>query len=436
MNLALHTRREFLRTTALGGALSWTVPTFLAETWRALAADAADRATSVVTGRDGPILVVLQLAGGNDGLNTVVPFDDDHYRRARRQLAIPRADVLRVDDRIGFHPALKGFRALVEAGHLAVIPGVGYPNPNRSHFRSMEIWQTASDADRFEREGWLGRYFDAACAGADPTVAVNVGRQMPQAFTGRRPTGIALEAPGRGPGARGGGNSGGRDREMGTEWEGAGEGEASGASVGGLGGPSSATGKVLDFLDRTALDARASSARVRESLAQPGGPVTYPGTRLGQAFKMVAQLIAGGLPTRVYYLSQGGFDTHTNQAANHARLLGELGDAAQAFIEDLRARGQLDRVLVAAFSEFGRRVAENASGGTDHGAAGPMFLLGPRFRAPVLARYPSVAPADLFQGDLKFGVDFRSVYAGLLEHWLKVPGETVLGRRFAPFAFV
>jgi uncharacterized protein (DUF1501 family) len=286
-DITLHTRREFLRRTVLGGALSWTVPTFLANTFSALQAESADQATQAATGRDATILVVLQMAGGNDGLNTVVPFTNDFYHRARPRIGLAESKVLRLNTDLGLHAALTGFKDLYDAGQLAVVHGVGYPNPNRSHFRSTEIWQTASDPGKIERYGWLGRYFDNACSGCDPTIGVSIGRQTPQAF-----------------------------------------------------------------------------------------------------------------------------------------------------VEDMQGQGNLPRVLLMTFSEFGRRVAENANGGTDHGAAAPMFVVGDKVKAGLLGEYPSLAPGDLFQGDLKFKVDFRSVYAGVLEDWLKTRSEPVLGRQFAPVQVV
>src|SRR5215467_1434900 len=191
----LKTRREFLRTSVLGGALSCNVTTFLADTFSALQAEAADSATQTANGRDSNILVILQMAGGNDGLNTVVPFANDHYHRARPRLGLSAEKVLKLNDELGLHPNLAGFKELYDAGHLGIIQGAGYPNPNRSHFRSTEIWQTASDSEKFERYGWLGRYFDNACAGCDPTIAVNIGRQMPQAFTAKHPKGISVDNP-------------------------------------------------------------------------------------------------------------------------------------------------------------------------------------------------------------------------------------------------
>ena len=184
-HVTLHTRRRFLRTSLLGAAASWTLPVFLEKTFFALDAMAADSLIQTATGKDGSILVVLQLAGGNDGLNMVVPFADDAYHRARPKLALPADTILRLNSYAGLNPKLTGLKSLFDDGHLSIIQGVGYPNPNRSHFRSTEIWQTASDADRIEREGWLGRYFDNCCVGADPTVGVAIGNEMPQSFTAR-----------------------------------------------------------------------------------------------------------------------------------------------------------------------------------------------------------------------------------------------------------
>src|SRR5208283_3112460 len=193
--ITLQTRREFLRTTVLGSALSWTVPVFLADTFAALQSQAADVATQTVSGKDSTILVVLQMAGGNDGINTVVPYTNDFYRRARPKLGLSAQQILSLNGEIGFHEALTGFKSLYDSGNLAVVQGVGYPNPNRSHFRSTEIWQTASDAEQIEKYGWLGRYFDSCCKGADPTVGVAIGNQVPQSFASAQPTGVSFSRP-------------------------------------------------------------------------------------------------------------------------------------------------------------------------------------------------------------------------------------------------
>lgn len=437
--ITLQTRREFLRSTILTSALSWTVPTFLANTFSALQADAADRATQIATGRDSTILVILQMAGGNDGLNTVVPFQNDFYRKARPRIGIAANEVLKLNNDVGLHPALTGFKELYDAGQLSVIQGVGYPNPNRSHFRSTEIWQTASDANRFEKYGWLGRYFDNACAGCDPTVAVNIGRQMPQAFTAHNPKGVSVDNPQnyRFISSEKGMNGEADKMEQSFRELNEQDDANSGATIGAIGGSAArSSGSPLDFLERTALDAQMSSDQIRAISNRTENKAVYPSSQLGNGLKLVAKLIGGGLPTRIFYVSQGGYDTHTNQAGAQERLLRDLGDSVKSFTEDMKVQGNMDRVLLMTFSEFGRRVAENANGGTDHGAAAPMFVIGNKVKAGLLGKYPSLAPADLFQGDLKYTVDFRSVYAGVLENWLKTSSAPILGRKFQPLPLV
>ena len=386
--ITLQTRRQFLRTTVLGSALSWTVPAFLADTFAALHSEAADSATQIVTGKDASILVVLQMAGGNDGINTVVPYTNDYYHNARPKLGLTPQQVLNLNGEIGFHDALTGFKNLYDAGHLAVVQGVGYPNPNRSHFRSTEIWQTASDADQVEKYGWLGRYFDNACAGCDPTVGVDIGGQTPQAFFAKTPTGISLANPQSyrflSPGRFRPGQVDLLEEsyeKMNELPDGAPD-VNSGGSIGALAsGMAQPGGSALHFIERTALDAQVSSDQIRAIAARVKNQGTYPASQLGNSLKLVAKLIAGGLPTRIYYVSQGGYDTHINQAGTQHRLLKELGDSVKAFVGDLKAQGNLQRVLVMTFSEFGRRVAENANGGTDHGAAAPMFIVGDKVKA-------------------------------------------------------
>jgi len=440
----LRTRREFIRTGVLGGALSWTVPAFLANTFSALQAEAAGSATQTATGKDGSILVVLQMAGGNDGLNTVVPYANDFYRRARPSIGLASSDILKINDEIGLHPSLTGFKHLYDAGQLSVVQGAGYPNPNRSHFRSTEIWQTASDSNKFAASGWIGRYFDSACRGADPTVGVNIGQQMPQAFSSKTPTGVCLSNP-QSYRYMTGGRA--RDGEMNSDEKSFRElnqpedmaavgSDNSGGSIGAIHGPTAHPGSVMDFLERTALDAQVSSDKILAITKRVENQATYPASALGNSLKLVAQLIAGGLPTRVFYVSQGGYDTHANQTGQQQRLLKDLGDSVKSFVDDLTAQGNFQRVLLMTFSEFGRRVAENANGGTDHGAAAPLFVTGHKVKSGLHGKYPSLAPADLFEGDLVHNVDFRSVYAGVLEEWLKTKSEPILGRKFKPLSLV
>ncbi len=290
--ITLQTRREFLRTTVLGGALSWTVPAFLADTFAALQSQAADSATQIVTGKDATILVVLQMAGGNDGINTVVPYANDFYHKARPTLGLSAQQVLKLNGEIGFHGAMTGFKNLYDAGHLAVVQGVGYPNPNRSHFRSTEIWQTASDSDKTEKYGWLGRYFDNCCAGADPTVGVVLGRQLPEAFYAAKPTGICFDNP---QNYRFMSNEHPRpgqtdrveaayEKMNDVDMAGPDSGDDnSGGTIGTLAAAQPMTGgKALDFIERTALDAQVSSEKIRGIADRVQNQAVYPNSQLGQ----------------------------------------------------------------------------------------------------------------------------------------------------------
>ena len=440
----LQTRRSFLRTSVLGAAASWTLPAFIDQTFHALNAQAANSATQIVTGADGPILVVLQQAGGNDGLNMLPPWADDAYHRARPTLGLGADKIHKLDGYCGLHPALTPIKALYDEGHVAVIQGVGYPNPNRSHFRSTEIWQTASDSNRNVPNGWLGSYFDSCCQGAAPTVGVAIGGQMPQAFASPHPTGISFADPEK---FRWIDKSSPRDaadaaetlyRQMNQPDAGDDEGPVqgnstmAGGSIGAVtGGNSQHQGSMssLDFLERTALDAQLSSDRVLAIARKTRPMVAYPTTALGDSLSLVGRMIAGGLPTRVYYVSHGGYDTHQGQERTHERLMKELGEGIAAFTADLKAQGNFNRVMLLTFSEFGRRVAQNASGGTDHGAAAPMIILGGGVKPGMYGQYPSLTKLSE-GGDLMYNVDFRSVYATALERWMRVPSAQVLGRKF------
>lgn len=438
----LHTRRQFLRTSALGAAASWTLPIFLEKTFFALNALAGDALTQTVTGKDGTILVVLQMAGGNDGLNMVVPFADDTYHKARPKLALSADKILKLNDYAGLNGKMTGLKALFDEGHLGVIQGVGYPNPNRSHFRSTEIWQTASDADRNATEGWLGRYFDNCCAGADPTVGVAIGGEMPQAFAAKNPTGVTFSRPDQFRFRSSEPSNGKMSQEEfffrqlndPSSGDAPPAGAADGASIAALSGRNKSDVGTLDFLQRTSLDAQLSSDKILAIARKYQSTVTYPQGQLAASLNIIARMIAGGLPTRVYYASQGGFDTHAGQIYTHDRLLGELDAALAAFATDLKQQGNFKRVLLMTFSEFGRRVTENANNGTDHGAAAPMFIMGGAIKPGMFGKYPSLT--DLDHGDLKFSTDFRSVYGTVLDSWLKAPSQVVLGRKFPNLALV
>ena len=436
----LQTRREFLRTSMLGVAATWTLPVFLEKTFFALDAMAANAVTQTATGKDGTILVVLQLAGGNDGLNTLVPYGDDAYHRARPRLALPNNQILTIDHHVGLNQKLAGLKSLYEEGHLAIVQGVGYPNPNRSHFRSTEIWQTASDADRNETHGWLGRYFDNCCSGADPTIGVAIGEEMPQAFAAKNPTGITFSRPEQFRWRASASNTGQMSaeetffRQLNGFDEESTPAATDGASIGTLPGTSKSELSTLDFLQRTALDAQLSSDKILAIARKYKSTIAYPQGQLAASLNIIARMIAGGLTTRVYYASQGGFDTHAGQFNTHGRLMTELNDTIAAFVADLKQQGNFERVLLITFSEFGRRVAENANGGTDHGTAAPMFVLGGRVKPGLFGKHPSLT--DLDHGDLKFNTDFRSVYGTVLDSWLNTPSQVVLGRKFPSLAIL
>jgi uncharacterized protein (DUF1501 family) len=425
------TRRDFLRTSVLGAALSWTVPVFIERTFSALNAEAAESSLPAATGKDHPILVVLQLAGGNDGLNAVVPYVEDAYYRARPTIGIAKDKVLNLNGHIGFNPALAPFKTLYDEGHLALLQGVGYPNPNRSHFRSTEIWQTASDPNQIVRTGWLGRYFDNCCSGEGATVGVALGSQLPQAFTSDNPTGITLS-----PGSRLGfaKEADASEQAVFNQLNGIDHDTVSGASIGELSGPNSSGMTAIEYLQRTALDAQIGTDKIAEILRRVKPEAIYPKTQLANSLSLISRLITGGLPTRVYYASQGGYDTHNAQENSHNRLLGELANAVSAFCQDLKSKGIFNQVMIITFSEFGRRVAENANKGTDHGTAAPMFISGGAIKPGIYGRPPSLEQLDA--GDLVYNVDFRSVYATILNRWLKAPASKVLGRDFSPLAFV
>jgi len=426
----------------LGAAATWTLPVFLEKTFFALDAMAADAITQSATGKDGTILIVLQMAGGNDGLNMVVPYGDDAYYRARPRLGLAADKILKIDNYAGLNGKLTGLKSLYDEGHLAIVQGVGYPNPNRSHFRSTEIWQTASDAERNLTEGWIGRYFDNCCAGADPTIGVAIGGEMPQAFAAKTPTGITFSQPEQfrwRPSEPSGGRMSTEEFFFRQLNEGGDSDEGSltatdGASVAALSGKTKSDLSTLDFLQRTALDAQLSSDKILEISRKYKSTVVYPPGQLAASLNIIARMIAGGLPTRVYYASQGGFDTHAGQMNAHERLMGELNESIAAFVADLKQQGNFNRILLMTFSEFGRRVAENANGGTDHGAAAPMFVLGGAVKPGLFGKCPSLT--DLDRGDLKFNTDFRSVYGTVLDQWLKAPSQVVLGRKFPALRIV
>lgn len=430
----MKTRRDFLRSTLLGASAAWTVPMFIERTFADLHEGARDLAVQPVTGKDDTILVVLQLAGGNDGLNTLVPYHDDAYHRLRPRLAKKEKDLIRLADGVGLNGSMPFLGSLFDGGDLAVVQGVGYPNPNRSHFVSTSVWETADPSAR-SNTGWLGRYFDNACEGCDPTVGISLNKTQPEAFGAMKNPGVCLSSPELYRWMHGGGEKAEAERffdSLNSPDE-----AVSGASideppvgrVGGIAGESN-----LDFLERVAMDARVSSDKILEVASKHRTKVRYAGTPIARSLNMVGRMIAGRMPTRVYYVSHGGFDTHNGQVNSHDRLLGQLDDALKSFFADLREQGNADRVTVMTFSEFGRRVAENASAGTDHGKASCLIVAGAGVKGGLFGKQPSLT--DLDAGDLKHAVDFRSVYATVLEDWLKTKSGPILRGNYGKLGFL
>jgi uncharacterized protein (DUF1501 family) len=419
MQKQICTRRIFLQKGLTLLAVAPTVPTFINQTVFALANPMDVALTQQPSGRDGKILVVVQLSGGNDGLSTIVPYADDAYQRVRGGLAHEAKSVLKIDNYMGMHPNLAPLKEMFDSGRMSIVQGVGYPNPNRSHFRSMDIWQSGDPEQATAANGWIGRFFDNACPGCDPHVGVSIGDTLPLAMQGRRVTPLSFSGPENyrynGPDV---------ERYLALNHRPAAGGERRAAD--GRGG--GAEREALDFLHRTAMDAQLSSDQILSMTRGHQTRAEYPRTRFGNGLRTVAAMIRGGLATRVYYVSLGGFDTHANQRGPHDRLMGELAQGVAAFWQDMAEQKNDERVLMMSFSEFGRRVQANGSGGTDHGAAAPMFLFGPRVREGVVGRHPSLT--DLYQGDLKHNIDFRSVYATVLQRWLETPSRPVLGRQF------
>ncbi|MGQ0633286.1 MAG: DUF1501 domain-containing protein [Planctomycetaceae bacterium] len=398
------TRRRFLATSSVLAAGA-SAPVF----WQrvAHAAGAADR-----PGSAGRALVIIELTGGNDGLNTVIPWRDPAYFAARPTLSQSKSHVLRISDELALHPSLAGLAKLWEQAQLAIVQGVGYPNPNRSHFESMDFWHTGTLKNN-EPFGWLGQASTGMKASPAP---VHVGSgSLPLALAGPSNRAISLRSL--------------KDYQLRVSH--GGDDPVRRRLVEGFAAPTAGSASdLLAFVRDTARETYASSARLRQVADSYDTPIAYPATGLAGRLRLIAQLISADVPERVFYTALEGFDTHANQAEQHARLLSELGDAVAAFQQDLTHQGQQRRVLTLTFSEFGRRVRENGSLGTDHGAASQMFVIGSQSKAGAIGAHPSLA--DLEDGDLKHHTDFRSVYATVLDQWLQVSSRDVLGGQFAP----
>ena len=398
-------RREFLRLGALGVSLAGTYPAFLGKT---LAAAEKSRKAQP---EDDRVLVVLQLSGGNDGLSTVVPYSDPAYGRARKVTRVKETDVLKIDERVGLHPNLKELKGVFDEGNMAIVQGASYPNPTRSHFQSMEVWHAADRAGARRGSGWLGRAADSTCGNRmNPLATVNIGGELPLALEAERCKAVAFQNPGsfQWRGARG-------ERKPFLQLNAAPEDIGAKSVV-----------EQIDFLRRVASDANSASDTIRQAIQGYRPSRDYPKNPYAAQLGMVAAMLAAKLPTRIFYVTLGGFDTHANQRNRHDNLMKTFSQSVAAFLADLEARGLADRVVALTFSEFGRRVKENGSRGTDHGVAGPMFLFGKPVKGGLHGKHPSLT--ELIKGDLAMTTDFRQVYATALEGWLGIPSQEVLGK--------
>lgn len=405
------TRRDFFKNAAVYSALGFVAPHFLTRT-----VEAATR--QAIEGFDNDrVLVVVQLAGGNDGLNLLVPHSDDNYHRARPNIGLTSDQLIRINDDMSFNSKFSGMKNLYDNGQLAVIQGIGYPNPDRSHFRSMEIWHTASDSNEYKSTGWIGRYFDHECSGsARPQVGVSIAKEHPQAFYGEKGFGVSFEDP----------------KNFG--WQ-EGTGEATLDKFTQLNASNSGSDSNIDFLRHVTSNAIMSSDEVNKAAEMAGQDMNPKGrTPLNRTLSNVAALIKSELSTRIYYVSASGFDTHANQVNQQNNLLDQVSKGLEGFQSQLRKDGTSNRVTTMVFSEFGRRVEENLSGGTDHGTAAPMFLMGDNVAAGLHGKAPSLS--DLDHGDLKFTTDFRCAYSDVLENWFGVDSAPILGRKFDPLKII
>ena len=396
----LFKRKEFLQIGSLATA-SMMLPKFL---------KAFDGKAIVPPGNK--VLVVLQFSGGNDGLNTVIPIRNDIYYSSRPKLGIEKEKALQLTEEAGINPALSVFKELFDDGSLGIINGVGYPNPDRSHFRSMDIWQSGSDSDKYVYTGWLGRYLDAQCNGCGkPTQALEVDDVLSLALKGENNKGIAVKDP---------------RRLYNTSHEKYFK-EINAAHVNGE--------ETVDYLYKTLSETLSSADYIfQQSRLHPSSQI-YPLTETGKNLKTISSLILSDINTKVYYLSLGSFDTHVNQENQQKRLFIELNDAIGAFVKDLKDNNRFQDVMIMTFSEFGRRVAQNASGGTDHGTANNMFFIGGGLKQKGLINaMPDLS--DLKDGDLKHTVDFKNVYATVLRKWLDADDKEVLGKQYEYMNFI
>ena len=400
-NVLTMERRQFLKQSALASSLFF-VPNFV-KAFENLAT------TSLGYKR----LVIIQLAGGNDGLNTIIPFNNDVYYRNRPTIGIQKNELIKVTDELGFHSSLQPLKKLYDQGHLTIINNVGYPNPNRSHFRSTEIWQTASHSEQYLQTGWIGRYLDAY--GKQPYNAIEIDDSLSLALKGQHINGIATKNPqvlfrtSQDP----------YFKNVLKHYQ-----------------DEHLSEHNLGYLYKTMIAAESSAKYIFEKHKTASNSYEYPNNEFSNQLKTTSRLINSGINTKVFYSSLGGFDTHAGQPNTQSRLLKIYAEGIEAFVSDLKQQGTFNDTLILTFSEFGRRVKQNAANGTDHGAASNVFIIGNQFKIPGFYN-DMTSLSDLDEnGDVKYTVDFRSIYATLLGNWLGVEDDTIVNKTFSRLDFI
>jgi len=389
-----------------------------------------------MTSQKQPILVVLQLTGGNDTLNTIVPYGDPLYYDNRRTVRIAESEVLPIDNHYGFNPAMKALKPFWDDGKMAIINGVGYPNPNYSHFRSMDIWYTC-EPEKMATDGWLGKTVREIDPKAENVLtAVNFGRGLPRALSlAGVPVASVAQLDNYGLLTN---LSSVAQRQSALEvfsclyddgWNDQGQPDPS------VGAPVQAGKEVLRYMGQTGLDAQKGADILRTALGKYQSTVHYPKSPIAENLKGIAQVKLADLGTRVFYTSHGTFDTHATQLPAHAKLWQEVSEGVAAFFDDLRAHDAADDVLMLVWSEFGRRVKDNGAG-TDHGAGSVAFVLGDGVKGGMYGEYPSLKKDDLTLGNLKYNVDFRSTYASVLDRWMNIDAQPIVNGKFEEFAIV
>jgi len=368
-----------------------------------------------------PVLVVLQLTGGNDYMNTVVPYGDPLYYDNRKNLGIPEEQVIKIDDEVGFHPAMGTLKDIYDRDEMAIIHGVGFPESTRSHFRAMDIWHT-SEPHKVGTEGWLGRAIrDLDPEGDNPVTAVNIGQGLPRALVapGASVASVAeLSTYGLLTGIE---EKQQRDKML--------------QRFANMYSPAVGSGPVMDYLAQTGLDALKGADMLTAAPQTYQSNVEYANTALGKKLKDVSAIHTADLGTRIFYTEHGGYDTHASQGNNHPRLLGEVASAVTDFWDDLKEHDADDNVIMFVFTEFGRRVKENGTG-TDHGAGGVSFAIGPKVVGGQHNKYPSMKADDLREGDLATDQDFRGVYTTILEDWFGLDAVPIVNGTFEKPAFI